>query len=83
MATALRAAGSDHLHCIGLQALLALHDREADLLTFLETLEALDLDRAEMHEDVFAIFAADESKAFGVVEPLHDTIFAFDIGHLD
>ncbi len=47
------AVGSDRLHRIGLQAFLALHDGEGDLLAFLEALEALGLDGAEMHEHVF------------------------------
>src|SRR5688500_12811981 len=61
---------------IRLQSLLALHNGETDLLSFLEALEALALDRAEMHEHVFAVLPADEAESLGVVEPLHCTVFA-------
>src|SRR3546814_2619064 len=46
----------------GLQALLALHDGEADLLAFRQALEALGPDRAAMDEDILAILAADSSE---------------------
>src|SRR3546814_10024504 len=55
------------LYRIGLQALLALHDGEANLLAFRQALEALGPDRAEMDEDILAILAADESEALGIV----------------
>src|SRR3546814_4218479 len=58
------------LYRIGLQALLSLHDGEADLLAFRQALEALGPDRTEMDEDIPAILPADESKALGIVEPL-------------
>src|SRR5690606_1599724 len=67
------------LHFVGLQALLALHDLERDLLAFLQRLEAAALDRAEMDEQVLAAFRGDEAKALGVVEPLDDT--GLTIGH--
>ena len=72
---------SKRLDCVGLQAFLALDDSEADLLSFFQAFEALALDGAEMHEYILAIFAADEAKALGVVEPLHGTVFA--ICHFD
>src|SRR5690606_9462007 len=58
------------LHFVGLQAPLALHDLEGDLLAFLQGLEAGALDRAEMDADVRAAFRGDEAEALGVVEPL-------------
>src|SRR3546814_15424193 len=58
------------LYRIGLQALLALHGGEADLLAFRQALEALGPDRAEMDEDILAIPAADESQALGIVEQI-------------
>ena len=61
------------LHFVGLQALLALHDLEGDLLAFLQGLEAGALDRAEVDEDVRAAFLGDEAEALGVVEPLDGT----------
>src|SRR5262245_46162513 len=50
-----RAAPGEELHRldgVGLQALLALDDGERNLLAFLQALEALGLDRAEVHEHV-------------------------------
>ena len=58
------------LHRVGLQALLALDDGEADPLAFLQALETLHLDGAEVDEHVLAIFTADESESLGIVEPL-------------
>src|SRR3546814_110607 len=72
-------AGLLGLHFVGLQALLALHDLERDLLAFLQRLEAAALDRAEMDEQVLAAFRGDEAEALGVVEPLDGT--GLTIGH--
>ena len=66
----------DGLDGVSLQTLLALDDRESHLLTFFEALEAIGFDRAEVNEDVFAIFTADKTKALGIVEPLDGTGFA-------
>src|SRR6266852_3736397 len=44
-------------------------------LAFLQALEAASLNRGEMHENVFAILTADEAIAFGVVKPLHCSLF--------
>ena len=60
-------------HFVGLQTLLALHNLEAHLLAFLQALEAITRDRAEMHEHVRAVVAADEAEALGIVEPLDGT----------
>src|SRR5690242_15488556 len=59
------------LHLVGLQTLRALDDVEGNLLAFLQGLESGADDRAEMHEHVFTVFAADETEALGIVEPLH------------
>src|SRR3970282_2402644 len=61
--------------CVSLQALLALGDGEADLLAFLQALEALGLDGAEVNKHVLAILTADEAEALGIVEPLDGTGF--------
>src|SRR5690554_2154844 len=61
------------LDFVGLQALLALHDLEGDLLAFLQGLEAGALDRTEVDEDVLAVLRGDEAEALGVVEPLDGT----------
>jgi len=67
---------SKGFHRVSLQAFLALHDGETDLLTFLEALETLALDGAEMYEYILPILAADEAEALGVVEPFDGTVFA-------
>src|SRR5690606_28380885 len=46
------APGLLRLDCLGLQALLALHDLERHLLSFLHRLEAPALDGTEVHEQV-------------------------------
>src|SRR5688500_11479794 len=74
------AAGLHRLHFVGLQALLALHDLERDLLAFLQRLEAGALDGTEVHEQVRAGLRGDEAEALGVVEPLDGT--GLTIGHL-
>src|SRR6185312_6630837 len=71
------AAGSGLLHFLGLQALRALGDHEGDTLAFLQRLEAVALDRAEMHEQVFTAFRRDEAEALGIVEPLDRTALTF------
>ena len=57
-----------------LQALLALHDLELDLLTLGQRLVAVGLDRAEVDEDVLTLVALDESVALLVREPLHGAL---------
>src|SRR4249919_1857911 len=66
-----RPAQLHSLDFVRLQALLALHDLERDLLAFLQRLEAAALDRAEMHEQVRAALRGDEAEALGIVEPLY------------
>src|SRR6476469_4077791 len=75
-----RISRSDRLDLIGLQALLALHNLEGDLLAFLQRLEAGALDGTEVHEQVRAGLRGDEAEALGVVEPLDGT--ALTIRHL-
>jgi hypothetical protein len=48
---------------------------ELHLLTFSQRFEAAVLDVSEMHEDIAAFFAGNESKAFGIIEPLNGTGF--------
>ena len=67
------------LHFVGLQALLALHDLERNLLAFLQRLEAGALDRTEVDEEVLAAFGGDETEALGVVESLDGAVLT--IGH--
>ena len=48
------------------------HDFEFDLLSFVEVLHAGALDRADMHEDVFAaVIRLNEAEAFLAVEPFN------------
>src|SRR5690606_26865751 len=67
----LTAAASGRLDRVSLQAFLSLDDGEGNLLAFLQALEALNLDGAEVHEHILAVFTADEAKTLGIIEPLH------------
>src|SRR5437764_14862856 len=59
-------------HVLGGRALLALHEIELHGLPFSETLEAIALNRAVVHEAVFVpAVRSDKAKTFRVVEPLH------------
>ena len=50
----------------------ALDHVERDLLAFLQSLETLSLNRAEVSEQIFATFIrGNEAEALGVVEPLN------------
>ena|SRR5690348_14630070 len=57
-----------------LRPLRAVRDVEADLLTFLQALEAIALDRREMREEILAaVGGSDEAEALRIVEPLDGT----------
>lgn len=71
----LKFAGLECLHVFGLPTLGALGDVELHRLAFLQALETARLDSGEMHENVFAILAADKAVAFGVIEPLYCSLF--------
>jgi hypothetical protein len=45
------------------------------LLAFSQRLKAAVLNVAEMNEHIAALFARNESKAFGIIEPLYRTCF--------
>src|SRR6187549_4219272 len=62
--------GLDRLHVRRLQALIALHDVELDLLTLGQRLVAFPCNRREVDKDVFAAFALDKAIALLVREPL-------------
>src|SRR3546814_14837737 len=68
------------LYRIGLQALLALHDGEADLLAFRQPLAALGPDRTEMAADILAISPADAYQAPGPREPIHGSGLKASLG---
>ena len=67
--------GLERLYVFSLQALGSLFHFELHRLTLLQAAETVRLDRREMHENVFAILAADETIAFCVIEPLHCSLF--------
>jgi hypothetical protein len=67
------------LHLVSLRALLPLNDIELDLVSLFETLVAIELNGAVVHEDVRPIVPANETIALRVVEPLH---FSFVLGHV-
>src|SRR5436190_11279612 len=59
-------------HVLRRRAFLTLHEIEFHGLSLGQTLEAIALDRAVMHEAVFVTAVGrDEAKTLGVVEPLH------------
>ena len=60
---------------LGLQTLGALRHLKLYALPFLQAAEAVGLDRREMHEDILATLAADESVALGIVKPLNCSLF--------
>ena len=65
----------DRLYVLCLKALGAFRDIELHPLALLQAAEAARLNRRKMDEDVFATLSADETKAFGVVKPLHCSCF--------
>ena len=69
----------ERLNVFSLPALGALGHVELYRLTFLQALETTRLDRREVHKNIFAILAADETIALGVVEPLYCSLFC----HID
>ena len=58
-----------------LQSLWTLRDFELYRLPFLKAAEAVRLDGREMHENIFAILPRYEAKPFGIVKPLHCSLF--------
>jgi hypothetical protein len=69
--------GLQRLYVFSLQTLRSFHDVELHSLTFLEAAEAIGLDRAEVHEYVFAVLARDKPKTLGIVKPLYSSLFHF------
>ncbi len=60
---------------LSLPPVRSLCDLKLYFLAFLQVLEAARLDSREVHENVFAILAADKTVAFGVVKPLYCAMF--------
>jgi len=70
-----RLAISKRAHVFSLPALRALRHVELHGLALLKAFETSGLDCREMHKNVFATLTANEAVAFGVVEPLHCSLF--------
>src|SRR3954453_6483205 len=70
----LRVPGVRGLNVRRLQALVALHDLELDLLALGQRPVALRLDGGVMHEDIVAVLPGDEAEALLVREPLHGAL---------
>lgn len=70
-----RSAKLHSLYVFSLQTLGTLGHAELDALAFLQALESARLNRGKVHEDVFAIFAADKSKSLCIVKPLYCSLF--------
>lgn len=62
-----------------LWAFLTLSYFKLHSVTFLQALVALGSNRAVMHKDIRSIFAADESVALGIIEPLDRTFQSFHV----
>jgi hypothetical protein len=56
---------------VGLRAFVALNDVEEHFVALFQVSIAVFLDRTEVHEDIGAVFTADEPIALKVVEPLY------------
>ena len=66
-----RIAQSDHL--VRLRSFTALDNVELDLIAFLQTFVAVDLNRAVVHKDVCSAFPPEKAVALRVIEPLDRT----------
>jgi hypothetical protein len=64
-----------NLYVLCLEAFRPLNDVELDCLAFLKAPETVRLNCRKVHEDIFAVLAADKSKSLGVVKPLHCSLF--------
>jgi len=60
---------------LGLQALGALRHLKFYALPFLQAAEPASLDGREMHENILATLAADESVTLSIVKPLYCSLF--------
>src|SRR5579872_369863 len=65
----------ERLHVFSLPTLGTLRYVELHRLAFLQAFETARLDRREVYKNILAILAADETIAFGVVEPLYCSFF--------
>src|ERR1039458_5169950 len=65
----------DSLNVLSLQALRAFDHVELHGLALLQASESARLNRREMHKNIFAGLSSELAVAFGVVEPLHCSLF--------
>ncbi len=65
----------EDLNVLSLPALGALHHVELHRLAFLQTAEAIGLNRGVVDENILAIRAAQKSKALRIVKPFHCSLF--------
>ena len=65
----------ENLDVFGLEALRAPSNGEFNRLAFLQAAESVRLNRRKMHEDIFAVLAADEAESLRVVKPLYCSLF--------
>jgi hypothetical protein len=63
----------DGLDFGGLQALGSLFYRKLDALAFFQVAISIALDSGEVHEDIWAAFAGDETVALASIEPFNRT----------
>ena len=66
------------LNLVRLRSLISLDDVELYIVTFLQTLIPVRLNRRVVYEHIGTIFPSDESESFRIVEPLH---LAFMLRH--
>ena len=69
----------ENLHVLGLPALRPLGHVELNGLAFLQRAESVGLNCGEVDKNVLAVCSAQKSEAFGVVKPLHCTLFHYSI----
>jgi hypothetical protein len=67
--------GLEGANLLGLKTLLTLGHRELHALPFGKAAEAIGLNGGVMDENVLTALALDKTKTFGVVKPLHCSLF--------
>src|SRR5437899_12715455 len=65
----------ERLDVFCLKAFRPLGDVELDRLAFLQAAKTACLNGRKMHENIVAGLAADKAEAFGIVKPLHCSLF--------
>src|SRR5438874_12532188 len=69
------ALGLERSDVFCLKAFRPLGDVELDRLAFLQAAKTACLNGRKMHENIVAGLAADKAEAFGIVKPLHCSLF--------